>query len=114
MTDRKLTDAQVEEIRKSTDTHKELAKRYGVRAKLISDIKRGWDYRTEKDRVPQPKRVIKGIDPKDRRKLTAQQVRLVRKELMLKTKIKDIAKIVGVGPNTIINIRDGVTYRDVK
>lgn len=114
---RKLTDAQVEEIKrklKAGATHQQLAKEYGVRPLLISHINRGWDYRIPEKITPQPPRVRKGIDPKDTRKLTAEQVRFVRKELMLGTNIKDLAKKLKVSPNTITNIRDKVTYRDVR
>jgi hypothetical protein len=114
---RKLSDADVAEIRSllaAGVAQAVIAKKYGVRIRLISDLKRGWDYRIDKD-IPKSKpRVIKGIDPKDLRKLSAIQVRLVRKELALGTPVKHIARMVGVGVGAIRNIRDGVTYKDVK
>lgn len=117
MDQRKLTDAQVQEIKQALASGAkigDLAKRYGVRPKLISDLRRGWEYRIPEKHIPKPPRVRKGIDPKDTRKLTPQQVRAIRKEIMLGTNIKTIAANFGVNPNTITNIRDKITYRDVK
>lgn len=120
MSERKLTDKDVEDIRKSNKTQAALARQYGVRLKLISEIKKGWDYRIPEERpAPQPKRVVKGISNSGR-KLSPEQVRLVRKELLLKRHnrkgktLQEIAKMVGVSEKAIKDIRDGITYRDVK
>jgi hypothetical protein len=118
MTKRKLTFEQAEEVRRKAKKgakQVDLAKEYNIGTRAISEIIMGYRYAEPWVEAPkQPPRVIKGIDPKARRKLTPEQVRLVRKELALKTTIKEIAKMVGVGANAIKDIRDGVTYRDVR
>jgi transposase len=117
MTERKLTAGQVVEIRieltKGT-TQKELARRYGVSLKLISDINKGYNYRDPRGTPGTKKQPPKGISNKDRRMLTDAQVRLVRKELAQGNQINKIAKMVNVSPASIKNIRDRITYKDVK
>jgi len=118
MTERKLTFKQAEEIRKKAKNgvkQKDLAKEYNIGTRAISEIVMGYRYAEPwVDKPKQPPRVNKGINPRDRRKLTPEQVRLIRKELALKTTIVKISKMFGVGANAIKDIRDGVTYRDVR
>lgn len=49
MKKRTLTDEQADEIRKSGDTHKALAERFGVSAALIKQIKDGKSYAVATD-----------------------------------------------------------------
>lgn len=119
MAENKLTFQQAEEIRKkrkSGVTQRVLAKEYGVSQTTISAIEKGWIHANPKsNKQPvNPPRVIKGVSDADRRKLSNEQVRAIRKELQLRTPIKAIAKQFGVNVGTISNIRDGFTYKDVK
>lgn len=119
MAENKLTFQQAEEIRKrrkSGTTQRALAKEYGVSQTTISAIEKGWIHANPKSNKPpvNPPRVIKGVSDADRRKLSNDQVRAIRKELMLRTPVKKIAKMFGVNASTISNIRDGLTYKDIK
>lgn len=120
MADAKLNFQQAEEIRKKRKagiSQKKLAKEYNVSQTTISAIENGRLHANPKPDTSTPKnppRVIKGITDRDKRKLTNDQVRAIRKELLLRTPLKTIAKKFGVNTNTISNIRDGVTYKDVK
>lgn len=119
MAEKKLNFQLAEEIRKKRKagiTQRELAKEYGVSQTTISAIEKRWIYASAKVAAPpkNPPRVIKGVHDKDKRKLTDEQVRSIRKELLLRTPIKTIAKQFGVNSSTITNIRDGINYKHVK
>ena len=104
MINHKLTDEQALEIAKSSSPRKELAKQYGVSKETIRSIKLRKNYQ----HVTKDIEIVATI--KRSRKLTDQQVREIAAS---GESANSIAKHYGVTIKTIINIKQGITYREV-
>jgi hypothetical protein len=100
-----LTEAQVLEIRRSTESDKVLAERYRVQHWAISDARSGRHWKHLPEANPGFYRV--------RRKLTTEQVREMRTRRRAGERTCDLAKVFGVSQPTVSQVTRGQLYRHV-
>jgi hypothetical protein len=99
-----LTEEQVLEIRRSTESDKVLSARYGVLHWAISDARSGRHWKH-----------LPGANPGfyRQRKLTVEQVREMRVRRRAGERTCDLAKVFGVSQPTVSQVTRGQIYRHV-
>lgn len=115
MTKRLLSDKQVEEIKKllRSKSAYAVAKETNIHVRIISEIKNGIYVNTVE---PKKKGGPRNHDPskKQERKFSDKQIRQIREQLLFKKNIASIAREFKCNAQTIRDIRDGYTYKDVR
>lgn len=112
---RSLSDKQIEQVKAALKGKSAyaVAKELNIHIRIVTEIKNGIYVNTVE---PKNKGGPRNHDPAKRqdRKFNAKQIREIRELLLLKNTIRSLAKKYSVNDQTIRDIRDGYTYKDVR
>lgn len=112
---RSLNTKQIEQVKEALKKKNAYAvsKELGINIRIVTEIRDGIYVNTVE---PKNKGGPRNHDPakKQNRKFNAKQIKEIRELLLSKNTVKSIAKKYNVNDQTIRDIRDGYTYRDVR